>query len=274
MIPHATPRPPQPEVEPGELPPLAPVAAAPDAQTVPPPPRARLAALAPGGPRVLSPLYSQIVGLLKFALPAAALGIAALVLLWPQLNPIDARFRLTPVQVSVEDLENLRMVQPRYVGVDDRNQPFTIVAEQATQAKGSSDSTDLKDPQGDIAMNSGTWLAMTAEHGLYRQPDKALELWGGVTLFHDGGYEISTDRARVDLDRGTAKGDAPVRAQGPNSQLDGDGFRIDDRGARVEVTGQSRVLLFPSPRAVPASTPTVPRAQAAVPPPPTPAPRR
>jgi lipopolysaccharide export system protein LptC len=274
MIPRATPRPPQPEIGLVDLPPPpVPVPVTSETQAVPPP-RARLAGLTPGGPRVYSPLYSQIVGLLKFTLPAAALGIAALVLLWPQLNPIDARFRLTPVQVSIEDLENLRMVQPRYVGVDDRNQPYTIVAEQATQAKGSSDSTDLKDPQGDIAMNSGTWLAMTAEHGLYHQPDKALELWGGVTLFHDGGYEISTDRARIDLDRGTAQGDAPVRAQGPNSQLDGSGFRIDDRGARVEVTGQARVLLFPTPRATPASTSTTPRAQAAVPPPPTPAPRR
>jgi lipopolysaccharide export system protein LptC len=274
MMPRATPRPPQPEIGLVDLPlPPVPIPVASETQTVPPP-RARLAGLTPGGPRVHSPLYSQIVGLLKFALPAAALGIAALVLLWPQLNPIDARFRLTPVQVSIEDLENLRMVQPRYVGVDDRNQPYTIVAEQATQAKGSSDATDLKEPQGDIAMNSGTWLAMTAEHGLYHQPDKALDLWGGVTLFHDGGYEISTERARIDLDRGTAQGDAPVRAQGPNSQLDGSGFRIDDRGARVEVTGQSRVLLFPAPRATPASTGTGPRDQAAVPPPPTPAPRR
>ncbi|MBL8832407.1 MAG: LPS export ABC transporter periplasmic protein LptC [Rhodospirillales bacterium] len=221
-----------------------------------PAPRARLAVLSPGTPRAHNQFYSQIVGLMKFVLPAAAMGIAALVLLWPQFNPLDPRFRLAPVQVSIEDLENLRMVQPRYVGVDERNQPFTIVAEQATQAKGSSDTTDLSSPQGDLAMASGTWLAMTAEHGLYHQPEKALELWGGVSLFHDGGYEISTERARVDLDRGMAQGELPVQGQGPNSQLSGSGFRILDRGARVEVTGKSRVVLFPTPRNAPAAVQT------------------
>jgi len=274
MTANATPRPPMPEIGPGDLPPPpVPVPLASDADQGPAAPRrSRLAVLAPGTPRAHSPFYSQIVGALKFALPAAALGVASLVLLWPQLNPLDTRFRLAPVQVSIEDLENLRMLQPRYVGVDDRNQPFTIVAEQATQAKGSSDSTDLKEPQGDLAMNSGTWLAMTAEQGLYHQPDKALDLWGRVTLFHDGGYEIATERARIDLERGTAQGDDPVRAQGPNSQLDGAGFRIADRGARVEVTGNARVVLFPAPR--PATGPAASASQAAVPPPPAQAPRR
>jgi lipopolysaccharide export system protein LptC len=273
LIPTATPRAPMPDDARGGLPP-PPVPVPLDSDRDPGAlalRRPRLDLLAPGKPRAHSTFYSQFVGTLKFALPAAALGIASLVLLWPQLNPLDARFRLAPVQVSIEDLENLRMVQPRYVGVDERNQPFTIVAEQATQARGSSDSTDLKLPQGDLTTNGGTWLAMTAEQGLYHQPDKALDLWGGVTLFHDGGYEIATERARIDLDRGTAQGDDPVRAQGPNSQLAGAGFRIVDRGARVEVTGNARVVLFPTPRATPG---TATPAQAAVPAPPAPAPRR
>jgi lipopolysaccharide export system protein LptC len=232
--------------------------------------RARLTVLTPGSPRAHNQLYSQIVGLMKFVLPAAALGIAALVLLWPQFNPLDPRFRLAPVQVSIEDLENLRMVQPRYVGVDERNQPYTIVAEQATQAKGSSDATDLSSPQGDLAMDSGTWLAMTADHGLYQQAEKALDLWGGVSLFHDGGYEITTERARIDLDRGMAQGDLPVQGQGPNSQLSGTGFRILERGARVEVTGKSRIVLFPAPRNVPSGPQTAQQA----PPPPQMGPRR
>jgi lipopolysaccharide export system protein LptC len=228
-----------------------------------PPPRARLSTIGPGAPRRHSVLYSQIVGLLKFALPAAALGIAALVLIWPQLNPLDQRFRLAPVQVSIEDLENLRMVQPRYVGVDERNQPFAIVAEQATQAKGSSEATELAAPQGDIAIGSSAWLALTAENGLYHQSDKSLELWGAVTLFHDGGYEIATERARVDLDRSAAEGDAAVRGQGPNSMLAGEGFRIRERGARVELTGRARVVLYPEPRAAPSRPQTAQQPAAA-----------
>jgi lipopolysaccharide export system protein LptC len=227
----------------------------PRAEGAEPAPRLRLAGLAPGGARRHSPLYSQIVGLLKFALPAVALGLATLVLIWPQLNPLDQRFRLVPVQVTIEDLENLRMVQPRYVGVDEQSQPFTIVADQASQAKGSSDSTDLTAPQGDIQLHRGAWLAMSAERGVYHQSAKRLDLDGGVQLFHDGGYEISTEAARVDLDKGFASGDAAVRGQGPNSLLEGEGFRIHDRGQRVEIVGAARIVLYPAPRATPGRPP-------------------
>ncbi|MCM0018975.1 MAG: LPS export ABC transporter periplasmic protein LptC [Tagaea sp.] len=218
-------------------------------------PRARLAGLAPGEKRAHSTLYSQMVGLLKFALPAVALGLATLVLIWPQLNPLDQRFRLVPVQVTIEDLENLRMVQPRYVGVDEQSQPFTIVADQASQARGSSEATDLVAPQGDIQLTQGAWLAMSADRGVYHQTGKSLDLAGGVQLFHDGGYEISTDAARVDLDKGFASGDTRVRGQGPNSLLEGEGFRIHDRGQRVEVVGPARVVLYPSPRVTPGRPP-------------------
>ena len=218
-------------------------------------PRLRLGGFAPGAPRVHSAIYSQLVGFLKFALPAVALGLATLVLIWPQLNPLDQRFRLTPVQVSMEDLENLRMVQPRYVGVDERSQPYTIIAEQATQQKGSSDETGLAHPQGDIQLTQGAWLALTADRGIYKQTAKELDLEGGVQIFHDGGYEITTETAVVDLDKGFASGDTDVRGQGPNSTLEGKGFRIHDRGQRVEVTGPARVMLFPTPTAQPVAPP-------------------
>jgi len=214
-------------------------------------PRLRLGGFAPGAPRAHSTIYSQIVGFLKFALPAVALGLATLVLIWPQLNPLDQRFRLTPVQVSMEDLENLRMVQPRYVGVDERSQPYTIIADQAMQQKGSSDETGLAHPQGDIQLTQGAWLALTADRGVYKQTAKELDLEGGVQIFHDGGYEISTETAVVDLDKGFASGDTEVRGQGPNSTLEGKGFRIHDRGQRVEVTGPARIMLFPTPTAPP-----------------------
>lgn len=228
-------------------------------------PRSRLGRFAPGAPRVHSAIYSQLVGFLKFALPAVALGLATLVLIWPQLNPLDQRFRLTPVQVSMEDLENLRMVQPRYVGVDERSQPFTIIAEQATQQKGSSDDTGLVHPQGDIQLTQGAWLALTADRGVYKQTAKELDLEGGVQIFHDGGYEIMTEAAVLDLEKGFASGDSAVQGQGPNSTLEGKGFRIHERGQRVEVTGPARVVLYPMPKAPPAGPQNAQAPKAAAP---------
>lgn len=196
--------------------------------------------------RRFSPLYSNFVTLLKLVLPAAALALVALVLLWPQLNPLDQRFRLKPVSVGIEDLENLRMLNPRYLGTDKQNQPYTLIADQATQQSGDSNVTDLVKPKGDITLKKGTWLALSAEAGTYRKQDQLLDLEGNVNLFHDQGYELVTARARINLELGTAAGDDPVAGQGPDMELQGQGFRVYDRGDRVLVTGKSRLVLHPA----------------------------
>jgi lipopolysaccharide export system protein LptC len=192
-------------------------------------------------------LYSRFVALMKVVLPATAVALASLVLFWPQLNPLDNRFRLKPVQVSIDDLENLRMVSPRFVGTDARNQPFAITADQATQEAGGSDVTALANPKGDLTLNNGSWIALAALEGQYHKQTRILDLWDEVNVFHDAGYEIKTRRAKADLGAGDVFGDDPVEGQGPDSQLRGQGFRIYEKGARIAITGKSRLVLYPTP---------------------------
>lgn len=191
--------------------------------------------------------YSRFVSLMKVVLPATAVALASLVLFWPQLNPLDNRFRLKPVQVGIDDLENLRMVSPRFVGTDARNQPFAITADQATQEAGGSDVTALANPKGDLTLNNGSWIALTALEGQYFKQSRILDLWDEVNVFHDAGYEIKTRRAKADLGVGDVYGDDPVEGQGPDSQLRGQGFRIYEKGARIALSGKSRLILYPVP---------------------------
>ena len=219
--------------------------------------------------------YSRLVMLMKVVFPAAAVALAALVLLWPQLNPLEGRFRLKAVQVNIDDLANLRMVSPRVLGTDKKNEPYTVTATLATQAAGGSDITDLTSPKGDISLNDGSWLAITAKLGQYNKTTRILDLWDHVNVFHDAGYELNTERARADLGQGSVVGNDPVEGHGPDSALSGEGFRIYDKGARILVTGKSRLVLYHQQQveATPSAQPPqsharTPPAQHALPPPP------
>jgi lipopolysaccharide export system protein LptC len=189
--------------------------------------------------------YSHFVSLLKIVLPASAVALAMLVLLWPKLNPQQERFRIPKVEVRLEDLENLRMRNPRYVGVDNQKQPFTLTAELATQEAAGTMITWLQKPHGDITLKDGTWIQVEADQGTYDKHAETLDLAGGVTVFHDRGYEIHTERARVHFETSMVEGDAAVRGQGPDMELTGDGFRIEDKGERIFITGKARLMLFP-----------------------------
>jgi lipopolysaccharide export system protein LptC len=208
--------------------------------------RFRLSAVRPKQ-RHLNAAYSGLVRTLKIVLPAVAVAIAALILLWPQFQPRDVRFRVGAVAIGPEDLENLRMVNARFQGLDAHNQPYVVTADQATQEAGNSDATDLTHPKADIALADGTWAVITADEGRYRRESRRLLLTGRVNLFQDGGYEIQTTEAEIDLVAGQAAGNAPVAGQGPDMQLRGQGFRIYDKGARIVVTGPAQLVLTSRP---------------------------
>ncbi len=203
--------------------------------------------------RTPSPFHSRIVSFLKVVLPAAALALALVFFLWPYLQPGDGQFRVRPIRIAAEDLENLNVVGARFVGLDGNDQPFTLMADQAVQENAAGSLMELDRPKGDITLRDGTWMAITANRGAYQRPANTLNLTGDVSLFQDGGYEVHTEAANIDLARGQAEGTVAVRGQGPGIELQGSGFKILDRGQRVIITGPSRLTVLPS------SAPKVPR---------------
>jgi lipopolysaccharide export system protein LptC len=187
---------------------------------------------------------SRRVAYLKLMLPAIALLIVTLILAWPQIVRDDNRVRFGGGRISAEEAETLRMVNARYVGVDDQQRPYVVTSVLATRDSAHAPSTDLKTPKADMTTASGAWVAVTAETGVYHNDAKLLDLAGDVSVFHDGGTEFHTATARVDLSAGSAAGDDPVDGQGPTGTVTSDGFRLYDRGARIVFTGKAHMLLF------------------------------
>lgn len=189
--------------------------------------------------------YSRFVGLMKVLLPALAAALILLIFAWPQLTFKDERFRLGMSQLTREQAENLTMLNARYNGVDERRRPYTITADIATQSKQDENLIDLELPKADMTLDDGAWLALTARSGEYRRSDKVLDLTGAVNLFHDRGFELRSESARIDLGAGTAEGLEPVQGQGTFGSVVAEGFRVLDRGQTIIFTGKSRLVILP-----------------------------
>ena len=189
--------------------------------------------------------YSIFVGFMKVLLPAVAVALILLVVAWPKFVLDDNRFRLSISKLGPEQAESLTMINARFDGVDDENRPYSLTADMATQSDREKDLIDLELPKADIALQDGTWLALTARQGQYRRERQVLDLTGSVSLFHDQGFELRTESARVDLEKGTAAGNQPVQGQGASGLIDAEGFRVYDRGAQIVFTGKSHMVIFP-----------------------------
>ena len=197
----------------------------------------------PGDPRRVDAGYGRFVGIMKMLLPTVAVILIALVFAWPHLSEQDGRFRIDPVAISPEDAENFRMLNARYTGVDRNNRPYAITANSADQKSAEARLVNLEAPKADILLSDKSWIALTAEDGIFDRESQILELTGAVNLFHDSGYEFHTTNAIFDLMAGDAIGQEQVTGQGPFGQFSAAGFRIHNQGERVELVGQSRVII-------------------------------
>ncbi len=190
--------------------------------------------------------YSRFVNTAKFILPLVAGLLIALVAVWPKLQPQERQFSLGfGASVSAREAMDPGMLNPRYVGIDDGNMPFSITADLAKSGSIESGTVELEMPKADVVLEDGTWLVLTAENGVYSRGEKSLLLNGAVNLFHDSGYEIRTERAKIDLDLGAASGDTRVDGHGPFGELRSEGFRLESKGRKIHFTGKSRLVIYP-----------------------------
>ncbi|MGB9152219.1 MAG: LPS export ABC transporter periplasmic protein LptC [Alphaproteobacteria bacterium] len=180
---------------------------------------------------------ARIITKLQFWLPIMA-GVVILVLfLWPIIRPT---FVMKDIVKNIPDLviDNLH-----YTGADSKNQPYNLLALHATRPSGLHGIYDLTKPEGDITLQSGAWLDGKADYGRYDEINKKLWLGGNVQLFHDKGYQVTTDDAQVDLSTDDAWGDKPVLIQGSFGTIRGVGFRFLDSGHTIIVKGPATAVL-------------------------------
>jgi len=191
--------------------------------------------------------YSLFVGVMKVLLPATATVFILLLLAWPELTPGKHGLDLDLSALGITRPDDLTMLNARFNGFDSRNQPFLVTADVASQVSENDSLVVLELPKADMTLEDGTWLAITAKSGRYHRKAEYVELHGDVVLFHDKGFEVRTDSALIDLDKGTARGSTPVDGQGPLGLLNSEGFRLTEQGERIFFTGKSRMVVFPDP---------------------------
>jgi lipopolysaccharide export system protein LptC len=192
--------------------------------------------------------YSRFVALAKRLLPVMAVTLLLLVVAWPRIESTLLSLRLQLPRLDVTEARDLQMVAARYSGVDRENNPFIVTADVARQKPKLDDLITLERPKGDLTMQSGSWLELSADTGFYQPQPQLLDLYGNVALFQDKGNEFHSTSAHVDMAAGTAEGDAPVTGQGPFGNVTAQGFRMLDRGGTIIFTGRATLEMQPRER--------------------------
>lgn len=187
--------------------------------------------------------HTRMVATAKWGMGALALILLALLVVLPMTVPKEAAMRLAFSNISTGDTDKPAMINPRFEGLNEDNQPFTVMAKRAIQRN--DELIDLENLQADLGLSGGTrWVNMTARTGVYDRSLKYLWLRNDVNLFFDDGTEVHTEECDIDISRGIAQGVNEVTMTNPTATLRADRYRIEQKHKRAFFTGNVRMVLY------------------------------
>lgn len=182
-----------------------------------------------------------MVNLAKLGLPLLALALLGAIALWPEIVRIEGEGKIAFRRAFNVEPDSGRMREPHHRGVDQRGRPYTLTADWASQTGPSR--VELGKPKGDMLLESGSWLMVEADEGVYMQHTGQLDLSKNVVMYREDGTVVRTQTAAVELKQGAAASNDQTHVEGPFGVLDAQGFMLTEKGAVLQFTGPARLIL-------------------------------
>jgi lipopolysaccharide export system protein LptC len=146
------------------------------------------------------------------------------------------------IKVDRIDFEKKSVINPKYHGVDDKNQPYVIIADNAVQEK--EDLVRLEEVKGEIKLNEGSTVKIRSNEGYIRtEGEKKTDLYGAVHVVHDKGYQAWTEVAHIDFGKSTIFGPQKVKAKSDQGTATGQRFMIDYENKLVTLYGKPHLII-------------------------------
>ncbi len=183
-----------------------------------------------------------IVTVLKVALPLAALGLLATIVVWPLTSAREFSFLLSKDKVAMAK-DRLRLDNAVYRGQTAKGQPFVIKAGGAVQRSSAVPVVELSNLAATLAMDDGP-ARVTAPSGRYDMDNDKLNIAGPVRVDGDAGYTLDSQGVEVSLIQRTVKTDEPVRGTLPLGTFHSDRLSADLAGRKVLLEGRAHLHIL------------------------------
>ncbi|HEX5264232.1 MAG TPA: LPS export ABC transporter periplasmic protein LptC [Phenylobacterium sp.] len=136
----------------------------------------------------------------------------------------------------------IRLVNPRFVGRDDRGRPFVLIAVTATRDAQDYQKVYLDRPSLVLDKDGPDPLRITAAKGVYHEGTRKLEVSGGVRLAGARGA-FDTAESLFDTKTGELIGPGAIHGSGPLGEIDAKSYGVYDKGARMVFKGGVHTVL-------------------------------
>jgi len=180
---------------------------------------------------------SRLVGWLRLLLPAAIFAILAGLAGLVVYNSI----RAAPATAAADD-SPIRLVNPRFVGRDDKGRAYVLTAASAMRDQKDYQRVMLDTPALILDEEGPDPLRISAKAGVYHEGTRKLDLSGGVKL-SGGGAIFETAASLFDTKTGELVGSGPIQGQGSIGEITAKSYGVYGKGERMVFKGGVRTRL-------------------------------
>jgi lipopolysaccharide export system protein LptC len=177
----------------------------------------------------------RIFGVLKIALPAAAVVVLATIIAWPLVSAQEFSFLLAKDQVEMAT-ERLRINNAVYRGETANGEAFVISAGGAVQRTSALPIVELIALNAKLKMEDGP-ATVTAPAGRYFIETDMLQITGPVRFDSASGFSLVSQTVDVDLNARTVVTTHPVTGVLPIGNFRASSLTADIQGRNVVLDG-------------------------------------
>lgn len=184
--------------------------------------------------------HQKRLSILKFLI----MGLAALTIVLIIGVPyyFDSKNRVLQEEKKkdvTEEVSEKKILAPHFEGVDEKNQPYFVKAEDAIQI--SEEQIDLTHPEGEIVLTNGEKMSVSANEGVLTHQNKRLDLTGDVKLDY-ANCRVRADQAQADLETKIVQG-GKVLSHCPEGMIKAGGFKVDQERGIVTYEDRPHLIL-------------------------------
>ena len=174
---------------------------------------------------------SRTIRLLRVLLPA----LIALIFLGLAGSVAWSTFRSQP-QTAQRGDEPIRLVNPRFVGRDDKGRAFVLTADAATRDLRDYQRVILERPALVLDEGGPDQLRLAGRSGVFHEATGKLELDGGVRMA-DAQNAFETAASQFDTKTGELVGSGAIQGSGGLGQVTAGSYSVHDKGDRLVFKG-------------------------------------
>lgn len=187
--------------------------------------------------------YSVFIKSLKYIF--LFFSISILILVFYNNKPVKKEKVYNDFSYDESDFHSFKQVlhRPTFIGIDNKNQPFKVMANKAIRLREEPNIFNLDKPTGEI--NSGKEkFFLSGDKGIFNKNVDQLKVEGNVK-FNDGeNMTFTTSEMYFDFKKEVLSGNKTVNGKKNNSVIVSEGFEIFNNGEQIFFTGKTKLKLI------------------------------